>query len=212
MASEPTTPKGRRTRDQLVNAGRAVFARDGYVDARMGDVAEEAGVSMGGLYRYFGNKEDLFAQVIHDLHECLYSESTSGKFSFKRNPCEALFESNLGYLRIYQENRDVMRAFIQAAHVESRFQGIWWDMRARHVARFVAALSRAHGITELHGVPVELHAESMACMTEQSAYIWFAQQELRGQAVPLEDAARAVTRSWCATFFPDQAIAAPGVG
>ena len=42
MSAEPTTPKGRRTRDHLVNAGRTVFARDGYVNARMSDVAVAA--------------------------------------------------------------------------------------------------------------------------------------------------------------------------
>lgn len=71
VSAEPTTPKGRRTRDHLVGAGRTVFARDGYVNARMSDVADEADISMGGLYRYFANKEDLFAQVIADLHEAL---------------------------------------------------------------------------------------------------------------------------------------------
>ncbi len=48
MSAEPTTPKGRRTRDHLVNAGRTVFARDGYVNARMSDVAVAADYSLGG--------------------------------------------------------------------------------------------------------------------------------------------------------------------
>lgn len=205
MTAEPTTPKGRRTRDHLVSAGRAVFARDGYVNARMGDVAIEADVSMGGLYRYFKNKEDLFAQVIEDLHEQLFEASASREHNFREDPYASLLASNRGYLRIYSENRDVMRAFIQAAHVEKRFQDIWWHMRSRHVERFAAALSRAHDITEIDGVNVRLHVEAMACMAEQSAYIWFAQDVLHGGAVSLEDAARSITHSWYTTFFPPRA-------
>lgn len=201
MAAEPTTPKGRRTRDHLVTAGTAVFARDGYVNARMGDVAIEADVSMGGLYRYFMNKEDLFAQVIEDLHEQLFEASASREHNFREKPYESLLASNRGYLQIYSENRDVMRAFIQAAHVEERFQGIWWQMRNRHVERFTEALSRAHGITEIAGVDVRLHAESMACMAEQSAYIWFAQEKLHQGTVSLDDAAKSLTHSWYTTFF-----------
>lgn len=201
VSAEPTTPKGRRTRDHLVSAGRTVFARDGYVSARMSDVADEADISMGGLYRYFANKEDLFAQVIADLHEALYQASTSRQHDFKTEPYEALVEANRGYLQLYSEQRDVMRAFIQAAHVEDRFRDFWWQMRNRHVDRFVAALKNVHGITQVNGVDVALAAESAACMVEQSAYVWYAQHQLHGSEVDLDDAARTVAHSWYSTFF-----------
>lgn len=201
MPAEPTTPKGRRTRDQLVTAGRAVFARVGYVEARMSDVADEAKISMGGLYRYFKNKEDLFAQVIEDLHEQLFEASASHEHDFRTDPLQSLIESNRGYLQLYSDNRDVMRAFIQAAHVEKRFQDFWWLMRTRHVDRFVRALEHVHGITEVDGVDARLAAESMACMVEQSAYVWFAQETLHGSPVDLEDATRITAHSWYRTFF-----------
>lgn len=203
MSAEPTTPKGRRTRELLVNAGRAVFARDGYVNARMSDVAVEADSSMGGLYRYFKNKEDLFAQVIADLHEQLYEASASHEQDFLTSPYLALVESNRGYLRLYSENRDVMRAFIQAAHVENRFKEFWWHMRNRHIDRFVSALETVHGITEVNGVDARLVTEAMACMAEQSAYVWYAQDELHGAPVDLDDAARIIAHSWYSTFFAD---------
>lgn len=201
VSAEPTTPKGRRTRDHLVNAGRTVFARDGYVDARMSDVAEEADISMGGLYRYFANKEDLFAQVIADIHEQLYQASTATAHDFKTEPYEALVEANRGYLRLYNEQRDVMRAFIQAAHVEERFRDFWWQMRNRHIDRFTAALKTVHGITEVNGVDAALAAESAACMVEQAAYVWYAQHQLHGSEVDLDEAARTVGHSWYRTFF-----------
>ena len=201
MSAQPTTPKGRRTREHLVNAGRTVFAREGYVNARMSDVAEVADISMGGLYRYFANKEDLFGQVIADLHEELYDASTAKDHDFRTEPYEALVEANRGYLRLYSEQRDVMRAFIQAAHVEDRFRDFWWHMRNRHIDRFVTALKSAHGITEVNGVDAALAAESVACMVEQAAYVWYAQQELHGSEVDLDDAARTVAHSWYSTFF-----------
>lgn len=201
MSATPTTPKGLRTRDHLLSSGRVVFARDGYVRARMSDVADEAGISMGGLYRYFANKEDLFAQVIADLHEELYQASRSKQHDFATEPYESLVEANRGYLGIYHEQRHVMRAFIQAAHVEDRFRDFWWQMRNRHIERFVLALSRVHGITEVNGVDTALAAEAVACMVEQSAYVWYAQQELHNSDVDLEVAAHIVARVWYDTFF-----------
>lgn len=201
VSAEPTTPKGRRTREHLLEAAAAVFARDGYVNARMSDVAEQAEISMGGLYRYFANKEDLFAQVIADLHEELYRASTAEEHDFGTDPYGALVEANRGYLALYRERRDVMRAFIQAAHVEERFRDFWWQMRDRHITRFTAALQRVHGITTVNGVDAALAAESLACMAEQSAYVWYAQQALHGSEVDLDDAARTVAHSWYTTFF-----------
>lgn len=181
-----------------MNAGRTVFARDGYVDARMSDVATEAETSLGALYRYFGNKEDLFAQVIADLHEDLFQSSTSSH-DFAQEPYQVLLDANRGYLELYQKNGAVMKAFIQAAHVEDRFRKIWWDMRERHVQRFVQALKASHGITDVNGIRTDVLTESMACMVEQSAYVWFSNPA--EPAIDLQDAIAAVSNNWYAAFF-----------
>ena len=49
-------PKARR----ILDAAASVFARRGFGEARMDDVADEAGVSKGGLYLHFKSKDDLF--------------------------------------------------------------------------------------------------------------------------------------------------------
>jgi AcrR family transcriptional regulator len=43
-----------------------VFAEQGYVRANMRDIARVAGISVGGLYLYFKNKEDLYQTFILD--------------------------------------------------------------------------------------------------------------------------------------------------
>jgi AcrR family transcriptional regulator len=45
---------------RILDAAASVFARRGFSDARMDDVADEAGVSKGGLYLHFKSKDDLF--------------------------------------------------------------------------------------------------------------------------------------------------------
>ena len=44
----------------ILAAARTVFAEQGYAGASMRDIARVAGFSVGGLYLYFKNKEDLF--------------------------------------------------------------------------------------------------------------------------------------------------------
>ncbi|HZD71914.1 MAG TPA: helix-turn-helix domain-containing protein, partial [Actinomycetes bacterium] len=45
-------------------AARRVFARRGYHDASVEEVAEEAGFSKGAVYSNFTSKEDLFVTLL----------------------------------------------------------------------------------------------------------------------------------------------------
>ena len=46
-------------REAILDAARAVFREDGYTNARMSDIAKQAGVASGTLYLYFESKEGL---------------------------------------------------------------------------------------------------------------------------------------------------------
>src|SRR5690625_3096253 len=53
-----------QTRVALIDAGRAVFARDGFHGARLDRIAQEAGFSKGAVYSNFDSKADLFLAVM----------------------------------------------------------------------------------------------------------------------------------------------------
>ena len=48
---------------KIIQATRTVFAKKGYHDATMNDIARELGVSKGALYSYFKSKEDLLKEI-----------------------------------------------------------------------------------------------------------------------------------------------------
>jgi len=197
----PQTIKGQRTRSNILNCARKIFGRVGYVTLRMSDVAKESGVSMGALYRYFKNKDDLFINLIGDIHEKMYLASRAQGYDFATVPFQALLAANRGYLAHYHENRDVIRALIEAGTVDTRFRDVWWQMRTRHVDRFVFALKTSHGIESVDGVSARTVVESMASLVEQCAYTWFAQEALNAEKITVETASQVVTRIWYRTFF-----------
>lgn len=55
---------GLETQRALLAAAGAVFSRMSYADARLKDIAEEAGISQGSLYFHFGNKDDVARAVL----------------------------------------------------------------------------------------------------------------------------------------------------
>jgi AcrR family transcriptional regulator len=51
-------------RRQIIEAATKSFSRDGYVEARVEDIARAAGVAPTAIYYHFGSKEELFTQAL----------------------------------------------------------------------------------------------------------------------------------------------------
>ena len=52
-------------RDRIINAATNEFALKGFENANINNIAKKADVSVGSLYKYFENKQDLFLTIIH---------------------------------------------------------------------------------------------------------------------------------------------------
>jgi len=64
IASRATASEEKRR--IILDAAVRVFARNGYHGARVGDIAEEAGVAHGLLYHYFSSKEEVLQTVFRE--------------------------------------------------------------------------------------------------------------------------------------------------
>jgi AcrR family transcriptional regulator len=51
-------------RKEIIEAATRTFSRDGYVEARVEDIARAAGVAPTAIYYHFGSKEELFTQAL----------------------------------------------------------------------------------------------------------------------------------------------------
>jgi AcrR family transcriptional regulator len=54
---------------QILAAAATAFARAGFAEARMDDIAAEAGLSKGALYLYFRSKDEIVAALMRALFE-----------------------------------------------------------------------------------------------------------------------------------------------
>ena len=51
---------------QIIEAAVRVFARQGYFNSRVADIAREAGIAAGTIYLYFKTKEDILITLFHE--------------------------------------------------------------------------------------------------------------------------------------------------
>jgi len=52
-------------RQKIINAAKALFSEKGYAGTGLREIAERAGVSLGNIYNYFKNKEEIFSSIFN---------------------------------------------------------------------------------------------------------------------------------------------------
>lgn len=54
-------------KNQIMEAGKKLFAQKGYYEANVEDIRQAIGIGKGTFYLYFKNKEDLFIAILDDF-------------------------------------------------------------------------------------------------------------------------------------------------
>lgn len=68
MAGKETVKKGEATRLAIENAAIQLFLEQGYHATSMRQIAEHAGLALGGIYNHFSSKDEIFQAIIVDQH------------------------------------------------------------------------------------------------------------------------------------------------
>lgn len=63
----PTQERSRQTVATILEACERIMIREGFYGITTDKIAKEAGVSIGSLYQFFGNKESVVSALIHEL-------------------------------------------------------------------------------------------------------------------------------------------------
>jgi AcrR family transcriptional regulator len=68
MTGKETIKKGEATRMTIEEAAIQLFLEQGYHATSMRQIAEHAGLALGGIYNHFSSKEEIFEAIIIDQH------------------------------------------------------------------------------------------------------------------------------------------------
>lgn len=75
--SESGRKRGEKTRETILNAAETVFAEHGYDGARVDTIAEVSGFNKTLIFRYFGDKLGLYAEVLRRVDREIHELQTS---------------------------------------------------------------------------------------------------------------------------------------
>jgi len=66
MTQDSTLTKGERTRQVILDTAERLILAQGYHGTSMRQIADEAGIAVGGIYNHFASKEAIFTALIEE--------------------------------------------------------------------------------------------------------------------------------------------------
>jgi AcrR family transcriptional regulator len=140
---DPRSDKGRRTRARLIEAGKVVFGRDGFLKARIADIATEAKVSYGAFYHYFDSKESIFREIAEEMEVTLLSmDDVPHSRTTPPDPYERIREANRSYLSAYRRNAGIMRVIEEVSRYDDQVRAVRDRRQDEFAARLNASITR----------------------------------------------------------------------
>lgn len=188
----PRTARGARTRALLVRAARTVFERDGYLDARLRDITEEAGTAAGSFYTYFSSKEEIFAAVLEEVQEEMLHPHVR-EITDDDDPIAVIEASNRAYLRAYQRNAALMGLLEQVSTIDENFREVRQRRAQAFARRNVQSVRdlQARGLVDADLDPI-LATAALSHMVSRTAYAAY----VLGEEYDFENLVFTLTRLW----------------
>ncbi|WP_394823927.1 TetR/AcrR family transcriptional regulator [Pendulispora albinea] len=196
---DPLSRRAERTRRKLVAAARSVFEARGVLEARIVDIANEAGVAVGSFYTYFDSKEELLREVAGALFHELIPPLPPDVGADPRARIEA---GNRAYVHAYQKNARILALVQHQTLSDPTLRAMYEEARATFIARVERSIRRLQraGLTP-NDVSAALSANILAGMVHEFCYFAFGLDQPkvrrpRRQAFHEEEAIVALTTLW----------------
>jgi AcrR family transcriptional regulator len=126
MGNPPRSRRGEQTRAKLVKAAKEIFERDGFLNARISDIAKRARVSYGAFYHYFDSKEQIFREVAEAQEARLTAppDAADETRPSSADPEARIHDANRRYLERYQQEARLMRVIEEVSRYDPHVNAV----------------------------------------------------------------------------------------
>ncbi|GAB6098967.1 hypothetical protein JCM16358_08460 [Halanaerocella petrolearia] len=151
----------------------AEFSKKGADSTTMQEIAQEAGVGKGTLYRYFDNKEDLISSLIETGFKDLTSQ-IQREVDNITDPQKKLEKSISIQLEFYNQNRDFSKFLTREIWgYKSKFEENIRQIRGSHTVVLEEIIEEGIASDKFKDLNIETAAASLIGMVNITALHWF---------------------------------------
>jgi AcrR family transcriptional regulator len=190
---DPRSSSGIRTRAAIIQAARIILERDGFRDARISDITQEAGVANGSFYTYFASKIEVVNALLPEISEDLLDPTAGPEVHGTPDIATRIETMIRAYLESYQRNVNLLKVLEEVTLAEDTVAE-WRLERSREFARRAAVDItnwQERGLVDPELDPV-VTARSLSSMVVRMAYFVYAV----GDTIPFEKLVANLTRLW----------------
>lgn len=159
---------GERKRRSILDGARAVFARSGYANTMVEDIADEAGIGKGTLYLYFPSKEQIYLAALVEDATALdaVSRRTMAEARSWREALRAYVEVRLRYCDAHEDFLRIYLTEFRSMCMQGRAFPVELQRLAEEgVAQLARLFAAAAARGEMRAVDPELAALTVADLT-----------------------------------------------
>lgn len=172
-SDDARSPKAAARRAAILDAARKVFTSDGYHHTKLTKIAEVAGCSVGTLYTYFEDRQDLLMNVLASVEKDMTPTLDDSLLS--TDDARATIEgSNKEFVRFYAHNAGAMNLVAQSSQFSKELAVRQMQIAKQMVGRnrrFLEALLAKNMIPPLDDV--EYTAAAIAAMFTRFCHATF---------------------------------------
>jgi AcrR family transcriptional regulator len=189
----PRSSRGAQARARLIEAAKKVFERDGFLSARITDIATAAGASHGSFYHYFQSKEQIFREVAANQEVNLLTSHILYD-SVPTDPIERIRQGNRSYLEAYRKEAKIMGVIEEVSRYDAEVSRTRINRQqdfGRHLAASIERL-QADGLAD-PSINPSIAATALGGMVAKMAEMIFVQHY---DDVDFDEMVDQITRLW----------------
>lgn len=150
-------------RTAIIDAARSVFARKGFANGIIDEIANEAGIAKGTVYLYFRSKKQIYKAVLdHDME--FLKKSTLERIDAASNLEDKIRAFTLARIENAEAKKEFFRIMDTESGTLSFTRSQYRDWLREPVLRVAAAIDEASSRGEIRRVPSEKVAWIIADM------------------------------------------------
>jgi AcrR family transcriptional regulator len=161
-------------RDEIIAAAKKVFARKGFHDTTIADIAKEADLAYGSVYWYFDSKDDLFRQLIAveeyglRTHVAVALAKSGTQFGFAEAPFRASLRATFEFFDANPATAKLL--FRDAYSLDSRFDKQLGGIYERFIDDIEMLIAAAQNRGDVLAAPPRLVAYMLTALIGHMAH------------------------------------------
>jgi AcrR family transcriptional regulator len=161
-------------RDEIIAAAKKVFARNGFHDTTIADIAKEAELAYGSVYWYFDSKDDLFRQLIAveeyglRTHVAVALAKSGTQFGFAEAPFRASLRATFEFFDANPATAKLL--FRDAYALDSRFDKQLGGVYERFIDDIASLIAAAQNRGDVLAAPPQLVAYMLTALIGHMAH------------------------------------------